>query len=518
MLIQGGTIIDGTGAKRFSADIRIQNGRILEMGTLQPHRDERILKARGFYVAPGFVDILNHSDAYTTLLRTPSQQSLLQQGITTILMGNCGSSLAPLADGIFVNSIQKWGDISKMSVDWQSVAEYLAELSTHKFGINIATLVGHSTVRRALVGDEPRKLSHAEREQMSYMLQTGLSEGAFGISTGLAYAHARYADTEELRMLMQLAATNNVLYATHIRNEDRLFLDSVHETLELAAETGCRVEFSHLKVVGEPFWGQFDSALALLSDETHANVNFDVYPYHTTASVLYTFLPEWVSEGGKPSILKNIKDPEARPRILEDMQQSAHNFSRMRVAMGSVNSSFLGKTFSEIAKNQNTSPEEGVLDVLTASDNRVIVFSEAIDEKNVEKAVRHAKSFITSDGVGYRTQDAKRGEFVHPRYFGAIPRFLAHYVREKKLLTWEEAIYKLTWGPAQKIGLGKRGRIEQDYAADIVILDPNTVEAMATFSNPYRYPQGIKYVLVNGAVSVDRGEFTDTYKGKVLKR
>lgn len=517
MLIQNAIIIDGTGKKNYVADIRTRRDKIVDIGKLSPRSKEPTINARGAFVTPGFVDILNHSDAYLTLFSNPAQESLLQQGITSILMGNCGSSLAPLADGNFINSLQKWGDVTKVNVNWLSMKEYLAELKKHSFGPNVATLVGHSTVRRSIVEDQPRNLTQEELELLSHLIGEGIRDGAFGVSTGLAYTHARNASLKEIETVMRIAKKENSLYATHLRNESGGFIESFRETLEMAHDIGVNLEFSHLKVTGKQFWNQFSEALSELNPRTR-NINFDIYPYRTTASVLYTFLPTWVSEGGKKSLLANILNLKIRARLIQEMHDDPHSYKNMIVAMGGLNKVFFGKSIAQIAINQNTSVEETVLNMISISSNRIIVFTETISEENIIRAMRHGRSFVTSAGVGYNVHDDVRGEFIHPRYFGAIPKFLSHYVRNQKFMSWERAIYKVTLGPAIKIGLKKRGRIEKGYYADLVIFDPHTIQDTATFTSPYQYPLGIHYVIVNGEISIAEGKFTGKMMGKVLKK
>lgn len=517
MLIQNAVIFNGTGEKNFVGDIRTRNKKIVEIGKLPPASNEHTLNVKGAFVMPGFVDILNHSDAYVTLFSNPSQESLLQQGITTILMGNCGSSLAPLTSGIFINSLQKWGDISEFNVNWLSMKEYLAELEKHAFGVNLATLVGHSTVRRGIVGDEPRNLTQEELDQLTHLIEKGISEGAYGISTGLAYTHGRHTSLKEIEALMNVAKKNKALYATHIRNESDEFANAFQETLKLAHKTEVNLEFSHLKVTGEAFWEQFDEALTLLNQD-NKNINFDIYPYRTTASVLYALLPYWASEGGKRNLLTNIKNPETRKRLVEEMKNDQHAYKDMIIGMGSIDKTYFGKSIGQIAQNQNITPEEAALNMITVANNRIIVFTQTISEENVVKAIQHPRSFISSDGVGYRKKDAARGEFVHPRYFGALPKFFAKYVGEQNLISWEKAVHKVTLGPAQKIGLKKRGKIDKGYFADLVILDPATLKSRATFSHPYQYPRGIKYVIVNGEIAIEDGVFTEKMAGVILKK
>jgi len=515
MLIKNGTIIDGSGEKMFSSDIRIGQGTITQIGSLSPKNNEEVLDVSGLYIAPGFIDILNHSDAYITLFENPAQESLLQQGITTILMGNCGSSLAPLVDGAFINSIQKWGDTSKINVNWLSVKEYIRELNKHKFGVNLATLVGHSTVRRALVGDEEKTLTKQEEQQMNYMIESGLREGAFGVSSGLAYSHGKNANAKELRSLMRLVKKYNGLYSFHIRNEAEEFLSSINEIVALEKETKTNIQLSHLKVVEKKFWGQFKDAIDLI--EKNKNIDFDVYPYNFTASVAYTFLPHWASKGGNSTLLPAIKDTEKKDKLINDMKGDSYSYADMVVAMGNISNTYFGKKIGDIAKSQNAEAEKVFLDLILASDNRLVVFSPTIDEKNVEMAIKSEKSIISSASAGYNQKHRLNGALVHPRSFGAMPKFLNKYALDEKLLSLEKAIHKITSKPAEKIGLKKRGKIKKGYFADMVIFDPKKIEDKADLNNPYRYPVGISWVLVNGKVAVENGTLKNK-NGQILLR
>ncbi|MDX1535746.1 MAG: amidohydrolase family protein [Candidatus Spechtbacterales bacterium] len=515
MLIKNGTLLDGTGTKMRLADIRIEGERIIEIGNLTPKNNEELVDAKDKYIAPGFIDILNHADVFAKLFENPSQESLLQQGITTVLMGNCGSSLAPLLDGVYINSIQKWGDINKLNVNWLTMKELFEEMNRHSFGVNIATLAGHSTMRRIFTEDEPRILVDSEIDQMEYMLEQALSEGAFGLSIGLAYAHARNANKRELIRMAKVVKDYNGLFSMHIRNESEGFTEGVLEGLNIAKKTGVNLEFSHLKVMGKKYWEQFEEGISALEDLD--NVNFDIYPYTTTASVLYSYLPNWVSKHGNKSLFQVLKNKEKMEKLLEEMRNSSYNYEDMVVAMGNVNKIYFGKSLGEIAKNQGTGPEEIALNLIEASGNRVIVFNKTIDEENVLNAIKHPKSILCADGVGYKKQERITGEVVHPRFFGAFPKVLHEYVRKKEVLTWEEAIKKITSGPAAKIGLKNRGVIRENNYADVVILDPERIEDMATFKNPYQYPRGIDRVIINGETTVQDGKLQNT-SGKILKR
>lgn len=515
MLIKNATIIDGSGSKKFIGDILFRNNKIEKIGNIDNKVDKNVLNAEGLYVSPGFIDILNHSDSYLTLFDNASQESLLQQGITTVLMGNCGSSLAPLTDGTFINSIQKWGDTSKINVNWSSFKEFVEELKQHRFGVNIASLIGHSTLRRALAGDDPRKLTSNELKALQYLIEKSFDEGSFGISTGLAYTHAKHTTIDELIFISKIVKSKNALYATHIRDEAENFESAITEALSVAKKTGANTEISHFKTVDKKSWDKF--LLALSSVEKLKNVNFDVYPYLTTATVLYTLLPAWASKGGNKSLFNNIKNPETKDKLIKEMKGDNYDYGNIIIAQGRIDTSYVGKKIKEIAKNQNTSVEGAVLNLILASGNRLTVFTRSIDENNLILALQSKKSFLGVDSVGYRTLDARGGYLVHPRYFGATAKFLDKYVKRLNVLSWEEAIHKLTQGPAEKIGLKNRGKIDKESIADLVIFDPNIIKSRATFKNPYNYPLGIKYVFVNGKMAVKNGEVLEN-AGEVLTK
>ncbi len=516
MLIKKGTIIDGSGSKeKYQADLRIEGSKIINIGNLRERSNEEIIDAENCIVSPGFVDILNHSDAFITIFDNPAQENLLRQGITTALMGNCGSSLAPLVDGVFVNSIQKWGNPQKINVNWNSLEEYLQELEQHSFGINLATLAGHSTIRRAFAGDEHRILTDVETKKMLLMMERALEEGAFGVSLGLGYAHGRPADRNELEKIAELVSKYNALYSCHIRNESDSFKSAANEQLEVAEKSSVNMQLSHLKVAGKNYWHEYEDVIGAISGKY--NVNFDLYPYSITASVLYRFLPAWVAEEGNKSIFKYLRNEKHQKRIVEEMQESPYSIGDMIVAMGDIDNTYSGKTLKEIASNQEKSPEQIAIELILASENRIIVFTPNLSEENVEEGIRHSDSFVSSDSVGIKPKSQLKDMSVHPRYFGAMPKFLREYVKEKELLGWEDAIAKITGKPAEKIKLKNRGIIKEGNYADLVIFSPDTLQDKANFENPYQYPEGIKHVIVNGKIAV-RNEEIKNMAGQVLKR
>lgn len=522
ILIKNGTIIDGTGKKDFKADIAIKKDKIKKIGHLSKIKAKTVIDAKGQYITPGFIDTHNHSDSYWTLFTAPSLEGMLRQGVTTIIGGNCGSSLAPLVGGNIVASIQKWANINEVNVNWLSMEEFLDVLEKRKIGINFGTLVGHATLRRGIIGEEFRKLKSKEIKMMERMLGDALKEGAFGMSTGLAYSHAKIAPTEEIIQLAKIVKKEQGVYVSHIRGEAEELIPAIEETISIAKKSKASTEISHLKAMGKKNWPNFSKALEMIekANKQRININFDMYPYTATGSVLYILLPDWVAEGGKRMLIKRLKDPTTKAKVIKEMQEAKpYEYDKVIVAISPADKTFIGKRITEVAQTQDTSVEEAVVNMLIVSEGRVITFFETLNEDNVKMGLKHPLAFIASDGSGYDVNYyVKRKELLHPRCFGTFPRVLGKYVREEKLISWEKAIYKMTGGPAEKIGLKNRGVLKKGNFADITIFNPKTVIDRATFENPFQYPEGIEYVIVNGKIAVDKGKYTGEMAGKVLRK
>lgn len=521
IIIKNSTIIDGTGKKSYKRDIAVKKDKIKKIGDLKKEEAKTVINAEGFFVVPGFIDIHNHSDSYWTLFAIPSLESMLRQGVTTIIGGNCGSSLAPLIEGSIIRSIQKWADINEVNVDWLELSEFLKVLEKRKIGVNFGTLVGHATLRRGLLKEEFRELRPAEMKIMVNTLRRALGEGALGLSTGLAYSHAKIAPTSEIIKLAKIVKEHKGLYTSHIRGEAEELIPSIQEIISIGKKTGVSLEISHLKAMGKKFWPNFERAVKMIDEAKRKgiDINFDVYPYTSTGSVLYVLLPDWIAEGGKKMLLKRLKDPAIRARAIKEMQESPYEYEKVTIAISPADRTFIGKKITEIAQSEGVPVEEAVINMLIASEGRIITFFDCLSEDNVKMALRHPLAFIGSDGSGYNIEYyAKKKELVHPRCFGTFPRILGKYVREEKLMSWEEAIYKMTGGPAKKLGLKKRGILTKGNFADITIFDPKKIIDKADFDNPFRYPEGIEYVIVNGKIAVDKGKYTGEMAGRVLRK
>jgi len=529
ILIKNTTIIDGAKNNKFKADIAISEGKIKKIGKLGGAKAELVINANDLYASPGFIDINNHSDTYLTLFTIPSLESLLKQGITTILGGNCGSSLAPLVSADILKTIQKWADIREINLNWLSFKEFLEELGKKKIGVNFASLVGHSTIRRGILKDEFRNLKPKEMKMVKELLKSALKEGAFGLSSGLAYSHAKIAPQKEIIDLVKIVKDFDGLYTSHIRGEAEELLPAIVETIQIGKKTKVSVEISHLKAMGRNFWPNMAKALNLIEEAANPpggearkkiNINFDIYPYTITGSVLYILLPDWVAEGGKVMLLKRLKDPGIKAKVIREMQERKdYEYDKITIAMSSIDKTFIGRRITDIAQSQNISVEEAIINMLIASEGRVITFLDTLSPENVEMGLAHPLGFIASDGAGYNLgYYQKKKELVHPRCFGAFPRFLSRYVKEKELMSWEQAIYKITGGPAQKLGLKDRGLIKANYWADLVLFDPKKIIDKSTFENPYQYSGGIEYVFVNGKMVIEKGIYNGEKTGRVLKK
>ncbi len=520
IIIKNGTVIDGTGDPMYRADIGIKEDRIVKIGGLRDEKGDVEIDASDRLVCPGFIDVDNHSDTYWRIFSDPDLESLVYQGITTIIGGNCGSSLAPILGPKAIESLQKWSDINMTSLDWSTVGEFLNTVARRKLSVNFATLVGHATLRRSILGDDNRHLLPKEIEFLGEKLAEAMKEGALGMSSGLIYTHARNADAGEVSALSAIVAKRGGLYVTHLRNEEKNLLSAVEEAVETARQSGVKMHISHLKAMGEKNWPAMDDALNTVAraNEIGLDVTFDIYPYTHTSSVLYTFLPAWVSNGGKKMMLQRLKDPQIRAKVVSEMKNSDLDYSTMEIAISPLNKTLDRRKIIEISDSQNKTVEDTIIDILIASDGRVIASLEVLDEKNIEKALKSPFAMVSSNGSGYREDHGKTGESVHPRSFGTFPRILSRYVLGERILSWEGAVRKMTGAPALKFDLVKRGLLKEKYFADVTIIDPSRVKDLATPENPYRYSRGIDFVVVNGKLALSEGAYTGKRNGEIIRK
>lgn len=519
ILIRNGIIIDGTGKPGFKASLGIKKNKIAKIGKISWSKGRTEIDARGKIVAPGFIDIHNHSDGYWQIFLEPQLSSLLYQGITTIIGGNCGASIAPLADIKIIESIQKWTDLKKVNIDWLSMEEFSEKMRMKKMSLNFGTLVGHGTLRRGIIHDEMRRLSRDEFEEMKRTLDKSLAEGALGFSVGLAYSHEKPATWDELAEFAEIVKSHNRFCAIHLRDEAGEIITALKEAIDLSKRTGVGLEISHLKVMGEKNWPLMDEVLEIIgsSKEAGIDVNFDFYPYTQTGSVLYMYLPAWAAEGGKKMLIRRLKEKPLREKVVEEMKKTAqYHYEEAIIAACSFSKSLTKRKISEIAVERGLSTEETIIDLLAASEGRVITIMECLSEDNLKKLVQHPLSIIATDGAGYSLTHKESGELVHPRSFGTFPRVLGKYVREEKLLSLEEAVKKITSFPAKRLGLSDRGILEKGKIADIAVFDPKIISDRATVENPYQYSEGIEQVIVNGKFALRGRKLTGEMAGEFI--
>lgn len=519
-LIKNGNIIDGTGEKMFKADLGIKGDKIVKIGNLSDEKANKIIDAKNLLVCPGFIDIANRSDMYWQIFFNPTLESLLHQGITTIIGGGSGSSLAPIYSEDMLMSVRKWIDMNKVNVNWHSLEEFLNFVESCNLSVNFGTLVGHITLRRGLIGDENRELSDLEMEFLQRHIKVCLKQGALGVSSGLAYIHGRSITEDELIKVAELVKDGNGLHMISPRYERNKFIGGIDEIMRVADKSKARVHINHLKVVGEKNISDLNQGLDLINSYicNGNNISFDVYPYTFSAFVLYSFLPIWATEGGLKMMLSRLKDKETANRIVKDIHKKNLNLASARVFNDSFGNNFEDKKLDDLAKSHNKSVEEMILQLILVYEGRAMVLLDILDKENLEEKIKNKNSIITTNGSGYNKDNLNEVyHIVHPRSFGTFPKFFSEYVRKNDVLNWEEAVYKSTGKPAQQLNLKKRGFLKEGYFADVSIIDPNVIMDRSTEKKVLVYAKGVSYVMVNGNLVVEKEKFNGNRSGRVLR-
>ncbi|MCL5008827.1 MAG: amidohydrolase family protein [Patescibacteria group bacterium] len=517
LLIKNCQLVDGTGEPSRKADVAIQGDKIVNIDQSINIEAESVIDAGGKVLAPGFVDLQNHSDSYWQVFDNPRFDSLVTQGFTSIVIGNCGASLAPLLSHDALLSVQKWHNLEGANINWQSFSEYIEELSRHRFACNVASLVGYSTLRRGIVGDQVRSLEKEELAALKKFLSESIDAGAFGMSSGLSYSHEIIISEIELYELAKILTQKKALFSIHLRSEGSEVSEAVEESLDIARSTEVNLKISHFKVRNENNWQKFEEVIQKIENAYHKgyNVHFDAYPYTAIWQPLYAYLPRWAIEGGRQVMLKHFENPIQKNKILSYLNNLNVKFPSMLVASTANKLNFMGKTIGQIAKNMEVSSEQAVLHIIQNGGSEVLVFEESLNPDQVKQAIFHPLSFVATDGGGF--PETVKDKLVHPRCFGSAPKFLNMALAENAM-PLEKAIKKLTSGPAAKIGLKKRGEIKIGNFADLVIFDPAKIGSQASYQNPYQFSQGIDYVFVNGKPALAEGKLTSQLPGYVLRK
>jgi len=526
LVITNGHIMDGTGSPWYSGDIGIRDGRIAAIGNLATASRKRTIDAGGKVVAPGFIDMLGQSEL--TILVDPRLPSKICQGITTEITGE-GDSAAPLNDAIIQAGRSSY-DHYKITPDWRTFRQYFARLEKQGMGINLASYVGATQVRRMVLGDDNKQPTPEQLEQMKTLVRDAMKDGAAGISTSLEYAPAPYAKTDELIALATEAGKFGGIYSTHMRNESDAVLEAIDEALRIGREARVPVEIWHIKVAGKNNWGRMPEVVAKINAAraAGADVTADTYAYTAWFNDFSAFIPQWAHDGGTTKLVERLKDPATRERIRKDMLTPSKDWDNEwqeipgpdAIMIGVVQNPKMlplqGKRLSEIAKLWNEDPMDALFDFLIDDPFAgVAVFG--MSQPDVTLALQQPWVAIDNDSSGTSPEGLLGQEHPHPRAYGTFPRILRKYVREDKVLTLEDAIRKFSALPAQRLRLADRGVLKAGMWADVVIFDPATVRDLATFENPNQLSEGMEYVLVNGVPVIDQGKMSGALPGKVLR-
>ncbi len=523
LLILNAMIIDGTSSSWFYGDIGIDKDKISAIGNLKRHKARRVIDAKGLFVSPGFIDIHSHSDFHAIV--NYRCESKVRQGVTTEVVGNCGYSLAPLLGEALQESRRSHLESYGIEAGWETVEEYLQVLEKSRPSINYATLVGHGTIRKSVMGYERREPTKEELAKMKRLLDQAMRDGAFGMSTGLIYSPGSFAKTEEIIQLCKVVAKRNGIYTTHMRSESEYLEESVLESIEIGEKSKVAVQISHHKACGRKYFGKVNKTLQMIQQARSKGIDVtcDVYPYTATATDLDAILPDWVHEGGIQKLLERLTDKNTREKIkkqIDPVQKAMSGYENLYVTytFTEKNKQFQGKSIAEISKILNKDPLDTAFDLIVEERSRVGMMRFAMDEEDVKKVISSPFSMIGSDGSALSVDGVLSHGHPHPRNFGTFPRVIARYVKELKTITLEQAIYKMTSFPARRIGLFDRGIIRPNMAADIVIFDFDRIQDTATYEEPKKYPQGIVYVIVNGEPVIFESEHTFARAGKILRK
>jgi dihydroorotase/N-acyl-D-amino-acid deacylase len=528
LIFANGRIVDGTGNPWFHGDVAVRGDQIVKVGKLDGARARRRIDARGMIVAPGFIDMMGQSE--WSVLIDPRAESKVFQGITTEVTGE-GGSIAPIND-YQLNEQKEFISHFKIKVDWRTLDEYFARLARTPPALNMATFVGAAQVRQYVLHDDIRDPTAAELEQMRALVDQAMKDGARGITTALIYPPGSYAKTPELIELAKVAARHGGVYATHMRSEGDTIMEALDETLRIGKEAGIPVEIFHLKTAGKQNWGRMGSVIRRIENARAQgqDVTADQYPYTASMTGLSACIPPWAAEGGLDKYLGRLKDPATREKLKREIRVPSKERENMYLGAGGgvgilvINvldrglAKYEGKRLSEVAGMMGRQDElDALFDLIVADKGNTTAVYFEMTEADVTQALTQPWLGFCCDAEAHCLTGPLSEGKTHPRAFGSFPRVLAHYVREKKLLTLEEAIRKMSSRSAARVHLVDRGQLQPGRFADIVVFDPEAIQDVATFEDPNRLSVGMRYVLVNGQLVIDAGKQTNARPGRGLR-
>jgi N-acyl-D-amino-acid deacylase len=527
VVIVNGHIIDGTGSPWYSGQIGIRGGRIAAIGNLEAAPRKQTIDAKGKVVAPGFIDMLGQSEM--SVLVDPRLPSKIYQGITTEITGE-GNSAGPLNAAMLASDRAGYEHL-KITPDWTTLGGYFARIQKQGMGINLASYVGATSVRRMVLGDADVQPTPEQLKAMQALVDQGMKEGAVGVSSALQYAPAPYAKTEELIALAAEAGKYGGIYASHMRSEGDAVLDSIDESIRIGREGHLPVEIWHLKAAGKANWGRMPQIIARIDAARAVGVDISANTYAYTAwfNTFSAFIPPWAHDGGDEKLIARLKDPATRARIRKDMLNPKSDWDnewqeipgpeaiQIAVVQNPELVPLQGKRLSEVAAMWKEDAIDALCDILIKDDAFTNVAVFGMDEPDVVLALKQPWVSIDNDSQGTAPDGILGGEHPHPRAYGTFPRILRKYVREEHALTLEDAIRKFSALPAQRMRFTDRGVLKEGMWADIVIFDPAEIRDLATFEKPNQLSQGMEFVLVNGVPVIADGKMTGELPGKVIR-
>lgn len=511
LVIRGGTVVDGSGAPAFEADVAIAGGRVQRVAPRIRDSGAEEIDARGLVVAPGFVDIHSHGDG--TLFDDPRAESAIRQGVTTLVVGADGGSRAPAA----TTDVDDGRRFARF-------AAFLGAVDALSPAVNVASMVGLGTVRGVVVGPDDRPATPDELRRMVALVEQALADGACGASTGLEYTPGAFASRDELVALARPLARRRLPYATHMRNEDDRLLEAIEEAIAVAEGAGCPLQISHLKTQGPRNWGKLDEAFRLVEDAVRRGTDaaFDRYPYVAYSTTLQNLFPVWSRDGGTERFLARLEAPETASRIREAVLAKVELIggwgnAQISGVRNPADREAEGARLDAWARAVGEDPYDATVALLKRNGGSVGMVGFAMSEENLERILAHPLGMVCSDGGAFATEGPARSGHPHPRGLGTFARVLGRYVRERQALSLEAAVHKMSGFPASRVRLSDRGRLAEGMAADVVVFDPATIADRATFEEPFAYATGVHAVVVNGAVALREGARLPGGHGRALR-
>ena len=527
LILRGGTVYDGSGGPGVVADVGLRADRVVRVGDLSAATAKATLDVRGRAVAPGFINVLSHSEE--SLIADGRSQSEIRQGVTLEIMGE-GESMGPLNDAMKAEAVKRQADI-KYPIEWTTLGGYLDWLARRGISTNVASLVGAATVRIHELGYADKVPTPAQLERMKTLVQQAMEEGALGVGSALIYVPGSFASTEEIIELCKVAARYQGIYATHMRSEGDRLLEAIDETVRIAREAQIRAEIFHFKAAGEFNWPKMTQAIARIEAARRSGVRLtaDMYPYTAGATGLDAAMPPWVQEGGLDAWVERLKQPEVRRRVAEEMRMRSPQWESLYAAAGSPDRVLLigfknpalkpltGKSLAEVARMRGKSPEETAMDLVVEDHTRVGTAYFLMSEDNVRLGLSQPWVSIGSDEGSMAPEGVFLLQNPHPRAYGAFAHFLGHYARDERIATIGDAVRRMSRLPAENFGLKERGCLVAGCFADIVVFDAARVQDLATYAKPHQYSTGVLDVFVNGVQVLRDGEHTGAMPGRFVR-